>query len=370
MALLHRKKVLFLSLYTFGLTGGIEKVCRAITRSMFEFKSSGCIDDYHCMSMYDDLADLQYTEISRFKGFSGKQLNFGISTIKQGLKSDIIILSHVNMLIFGWLIKKLKPKVRLILFAHGIEIWKTLNNWKRNFLQKEVEIWAVSHYTSGLVQKQHQISTNKISVLNNCLDPFFVVPKLFVKPIELLEKYGLSQGKKILFTLTRLSSKEKYKGYDQVLAVMKDLPENIHYILAGKADQPELKRIMALIDQYNLKQRVTLTGFLANEEISNHFLLADVFVMPSSAEGFGISFIEAAACGCKVIAGNQDGSRDALLNGELGTLIDPLNLHELRSAIDKIFEVIPSPLQQQQKTLANFSFSGYKEKLQQLLITS
>lgn len=366
--MLKQQNLLLLSLYSFDVTGGVEKVCRAVTKSLTDFKNDKIIGDYLCFSMYDTSTDLRYSIAEHFKGFNGNRLSFALGATKKGLKCDIIILSHINLLLFGWLIKKLKPSARIILFAHGIEIWKPLKNWKKKFLKNKVEIWAVSQYTAGKINSQHGIPSDRISILNNCLDPFFDVPETFKKPLELIERYGLGDDKKILFTLTRLSSDEKYKGYDQVMAVMKNLPGNIHYILAGKADEAERERVDALIAEYKLQQRVTLTGFIADEEITAHFLLADVFVMPSKAEGFGISFIEASACGCKVIAGNQDGSADALLNGEMGALINPSNFGELQCAINTALESPSTPLQQQEKTLVNFGFQGYKEKLLQLLI--
>ncbi|WP_316797823.1 glycosyltransferase family 4 protein [Pedobacter frigidisoli] len=366
---MHKEqRILFLSLYTFGLTGGIEKVCRAVMKALSEFNGNGVISDYKCLSLYDNKSDKRYTSAEDFKGFNGNRFGFGLAFFKQSIQSNTIILSHINLLIFGWLIKKIKPKARLILFAHGIEVWKSLNNWKKTFLKNKVEIWAVSRYTAGRIQQEHGIPANKVTVINNCLDPFFEVPKDFSKSIELLERYGLTRDNRILLTLTRLSSKEQYKGYDQVLAAMKGLPEDIHYILAGKADEDELERVSKLIEQYQLQNRVSLTGFVADEEITQHFLLADIFVMPSSAEGFGISFIEASACGCKVIAGNLDGSTDALMNGELGTLIDPNSLSQLQASIIEALRSPFRPSEQQSKTLEGFAFSKYTQKLQQLLI--
>lgn len=367
MELLKQQRILFLSLYTFGLTGGIEKVCRSVNKVLSDFKRINSIGDYYCMSMYDSHPDFRYLTAKHCNSFKGNKLTFAFSAVNKGLSSDIIILSHINLLSFGWLIKKLKPKARIILFAHGIEIWTPLSNWKRKFLQS-VEIWAVSRYTADRIKQQHEISANNINILNNCLDPFFIIPSKFGKPVELIKRYGLSEDKKILFTLTRLSSQEKYKGYDQVLAAMKHLPESIHYVLSGKADKAEQQRINTLIAEYKLQHRVTLTGYIDDEEVTDHYLLADIFVMPSTAEGFGISFIEASACGCQVIAGNQDGSTDALLNGTLGILIDPVNVSELQLAITRSLERPAASLKQQQTTLSNFGFSNYKYKFQQRLI--
>ena len=76
---------------------------------------------------------------------------------------------------------------------------------------------------------------------------------------------------------------------------------------------------------------VVFAGFVPDEELSEHYNLCDLFAMPSKAEGFGIVYLEALACGKPVLAGNKDGSRDALNDGELGLLVDPDNTAEIAS---------------------------------------
>jgi glycosyltransferase involved in cell wall biosynthesis len=80
-------------------------------------------------------------------------------------------------------------------------------------------------------------------------------------------------------------------------------------------------------------KNVQFAGSVPSEELPDYFRLADVFVMPSVAEGFGIVFLEAMATGVRVIGGSKDGGRDALCDGALGTLVDPENSEELASAI-------------------------------------
>ena len=58
--------------------------------------------------------------------------------------------------------------------------------------------------------------------------------------------------------------------------------------------------------------------------------------MPSKAEGFGIVYLEALACGKPVLAGNRDGARDALADGELGLLVNADDLHEIASEIVRV----------------------------------
>ena len=322
------------------------------------------------MSLYDDQPDFNYVDTESFRGFKGNRIAFLLNTAKTGWMANTIILSHINLLLFAWILKKIQPGKRIVLLAHGIEIWGKLPKWKTDFLRRHTEVWAVSHFTAEQIEKAHQLQPSQIKVLHNSLDPFFRIPALFVKPDHLLSQYQLSTSNKILYTLTRLSSQEQYKGYQQVILALKDLPEEVVYILAGKADEKEKASVLSLIKQHHLTHRVILTGFLAEAEVHEHFLLADLFVMPSQGEGFGIAFIEAAACGLVSIAGNTDGSRDALLNGKLGELVDPQSVKEISTTIAKHLAYPKSAVnakQLQQQCLAAFSFEQYKTNFLHLL---
>lgn len=323
-------------------------------------------------AMYDSPSDLQtkYIAEENYASFNGNKLRFAYSSFRKGLASRTVILSHINLLLFAWLIKKFSPKTKIILFAHGIEIWKPLSTWKKRFLQKETEIWAVSEYTANTLVSMHQIARHQIKIVNNCLDPYFELPNTFEKPTNLLERFKLTKEQPTLFTLTRLSFQESYKGYDRVLMVMPRLLKKfptLHYILAGKADALELERVKAIISELNLEQHVSLVGFVADNELTAFFRLGSVFVMPSTKEGFGIVFIEAAACGAKVIAGNADGSVDALLNGKLGTLVDPESIAEIEQAIENELTSYHEPKKIQNSCLANFSYQQYVNKIQKEL---
>src|SRR6185503_2269882 len=109
-----------------------------------------------------------------------------------GAKSNIIILSHINLLLVGWLIKKISPGVRLILFAHGIEVWKPLNAFRKMMLHCCDDIISVSHYTRNKIQELHQYPAEKCLVLNNCLDPFLPLPSSWTRDDGLLKKYGFN----------------------------------------------------------------------------------------------------------------------------------------------------------------------------------
>src|SRR5205814_1963178 len=112
----------------------------------------------------------------------------------------------------------------------------------------------------------------------------------------------------------------------------------VRYLFAGKYDAAEKSRLDTLIKELNITGLVVFTGFVPDEKLAAHYSLATAYVMPSEKEGFGISFIEAMYYGVPVIAGNRDGSVDALCNGKLGTLVDPRNQEDITGAIQKVIE--------------------------------
>lgn len=362
-----KNKILFLTLYTFSLTGGIEKVCRSLAKALTDLQLP-----FHLLAMHDREADLdtRYLKAEHFKGVNGRKFYFALTAIVKGITSQTVILSHINLLIFAKIIKTIAPQTRIILYAHGIEIWEQLPNWKKRFLQEKVEIWAVSEYTAAKISSMHQIDRKRITVVHNCLDPYFNIPTQFEKSADLLQRYHLQSEQPILFTLTRLSAQEAYKGYDVVLsampALLKKFP-NLHYLLAGKADEQEWHRVKNLIERLSLKDHVTLCGFIKDEELADHFKLGSVFIMPSTHEGFGIVFIEAAACGAKIIGGNIDGSVDALLNGSLGTLVNPQDAAEVGLAIEQNLQSEHQPLAIQNTCLTHFSYQHYLSNISSLL---
>jgi len=296
-----------------------------------------------------------------------------LQTIRAASEPNIVIISHINLAVIGLLIKTSNPKCKVWLIAHGIEVWRPLSWLKNRFLKRCDRIICVSNYTKQQMISRHQIDPAICTVLNNAVDPFMQLPVHFSKPDRLLKRYHLTPQDPVIFTLTRLAVTEQYKGHDQVIKVISKLKSRfpgIKYILSGQYDHQEEVRIKKLITEYKVEEQVILTGFIEESELSDYFLLADLFVLPSKKEGFGIVFIEALACGLPVICGNSDGSIDAIRNGELGTAINADNLEELETSIAGY---LIKPLTQerrkylQDRCLFYFNEPDYMNKLQALI---
>ena len=331
--------------------------------------------DFKLWSLYDTRDDLvpKYLPAQNFRGFGNRRLRFLCGAIRNAFFPDVVIISHINLALIGLIIKTLNPKCKVWLIAHGIEVWRPLSAIKRTFINRCDKILCVSSFTKQEIMRLHHVDERLCIVLNNAIDPFIKLPQRFEKPPRLLEKYGLTTDTPLIFTLTRLASTEQYKGHEQVIKVLNRLKTQfpgIKYMLSGQSDPNESIRIEKLIDTHGVKDDIILTGFINEEELPDYFLMADLFVLPSKKEGFGIVFIEALACGLPVVCGNGDGSVDAIRNGELGKAITVNKLDELEAAISSGLKELPTAEKRsslQKQCLRYFNEPDYRENLKQLL---
>ena len=243
-------------------------------------------------------------------------------------KPNYIISNHISLLRLLYYFRKIF-KINYGFIGYGIEVWD-LDNINKEIVRNAKVIATFSDYTATKIKEQ--INSKYTYIL---FPPLIKENKFFIKPKnkKLIKKYKL-EGKKIILTVARLASTEKYKGYDKVIKalpkIIKKVP-NIKYLIVGEGD--DLLRLKNLVKNLDLEDYIIFCGFIPNKNLVDYYNLCDVFVMPSKGEGFGIVFLEALACGKPVIAGNKDGSCDALLNGKLGVLIDPDNIKEIENAI-------------------------------------
>ena len=364
-------RILFLTLKVCSASGGIEKVCKVAGKAIHELglQSGGRVKIF---SMYDHP---RYASVKKyfpqllFTGFGKHKVHFALKSLQQGHKCRMVILSHINLLLIGYLIKKISPSTKLVLLAHGIEVWKPFPFWKKRMLHKLDIILPVSHFTKEKMKSLNGLPEEKFVVINNCLDPFLEQQEQKENNSVLQERYGLRKGQTVLLTVSRIFDTERCKGYDKVIRALPELIKaypDIRYLLAGAYDTAEKQRLDELISQLGLKDTVIFTGFIADEELPVLYKLATIFVMPSKKEGFGIVFTEAMFYGVPVIAGNKDGSVDALCNGELGLMVDPDNITEIIAAIIKVLDNRNVYLPDYDKLMRHFGYTVYKEKLRKV----
>jgi D-inositol-3-phosphate glycosyltransferase len=149
------------------------------------------------------------------------------------------------------------------------------------------------------------------------------------QPIERAEarrKIGYGSGRLLLF-VGRL---ERLKGVEvaiRALALLRDRQhDDVRLLILGEdsheADESEKERLKAIASEVGVRDRVDFVGSIAHHELPYFYAAADVCVMPSYSESFGLVALEAQACGCPVVASGVSGLRSVVRDEVSGYLID------------------------------------------------
>ncbi len=269
---------------------------------------------------------------------------------------DLLICGHANLLPLAGLLQ-LKLRCPLVLMVYGIDVWTRPHASTNFWLRRVSAVWSISKVTRDRMNVWAKLPDSAFVLLPNAihLDRYGVAEK----SAELVARYQL-QGRKVILTLARLPSAERYKGVDEVIealpALIKNLP-GLKYLVAGDGD--DRARLEAKVQALGLADHVVFAGFVDERQKADHFRLADVFVMPGRGEGFGFVFLEALACGVPSVGSMIDGSREALLDGALGELVDPSDPDSIRDgiqrALQKPIEILPG--------LAHFGWPRFRARL-------
>jgi glycosyltransferase involved in cell wall biosynthesis len=291
--------------------------------------------------------------------------------VRRAAKTDgsvpVVISAHINLLPAAVLARRLAGG-RLYLVVHGIDAWEPTRDPIANACTSQVDDFiSVSSVTRRRFLRWSHLRQDLGVVLPNCVDLSAFTPG--PKSPALLKRYGLD-GRTVIMTLGRLASEERYKGFDELIEILPRLAQkipNISYMIAGEGQ--DRARLEQKAQDFGVSDRVVFTGFVSEEEKADHYRLADVYVMPSSGEGFGIVFLEALACGIPVIGSKTDGSRDALLEGELGSLVNPANLDEIEAAILKVLQQSTETAngQDNDHSVNHFSKTGFDSRVHHLI---
>ena len=252
---------------------------------------------------------------------------------------DAVFCGHLNLAPMAAVIAMLF-RLPLWLQLHGVEAWGPLPRAQRHAAERAALITAVSRDTRHRFLGLARVDPWRLRVLPNTVQAEFAPGP---KPEHLLDRHGL-RGRTVLLTVGRLAAGEPGKGHDRVIAALPALARSrpdIAYLIVGEGS--DTARLEALAATQGVAERVVFAGAATAEELPDYYRAADLFVMPSIQEGFGIVLLEAAASGLPVIAAQAGGSADALADGALGRLVDPDNPAELIRAIDEMLDAPPPP---------------------------
>ena len=170
------------------------------------------------------------------------------------------------------------------------------------------------------------------------VDPVRFHPLTAEERAGVRESFGLPTREPLVLGVSRLVPR---KGFDVVIDAVARLDGTAHLAIAGGGrDRDRLSRRAA---RAGLGDRFRLLGRVPDAALAGLYGAADVFAMCCrerwgglEAEGFGIVFLEAAACGVPAVAGRGGGSADAVADGTTGFVVPPRDVGAVAAALDAV----------------------------------
>lgn len=261
-----------------------------------------------------------HSQYSNQKGGASAGAHYGDSLFEEVARYTGLVLSAADNLDFDvihahdWMTfpagvalaeKTGKP---LIVHVHSLEYDRTghsggsqIHQFEQLGTTKADAVIAVSHYTKGVIAQEHGIPEEKIFVSHNG-----------IYPVEALEHYHelKPENEKWVLFLGRITFQ---KGPDYFIeAAAKVIPHvpDAKFIVAGSGDM--LPRLKARVEELGISDSVKFPGFLRGKAVEEAFSNADLYVMPSVSEPFGLAALEAINFDTPALISRQTGVSEVL----------------------------------------------------------
>jgi len=198
---------------------------------------------------------------------------------------------------------------------------------ERQGLYAATKIIAVSYLTRQIIINRYSISPDKVSVVYNAVD-------MNGRPLD-TNMASIRKDEKIVLFLGRITMQ---KGPEYFLAAAKkvlEVMDNVKFVMAGSGDM--VNRTIEMAAGMGIGHKVLFTGFLRGGDVDKIFRMADLFVMPSVSEPFGLVPLEALRNDVPVIISKQSGIAEVLTHA---LKVDFWDINEMAN---KIIAVLRHP---------------------------
>ncbi len=241
---------------------------------------------------------------------------------------DVVFCGHVFMAPLAFVIARLLG-ARYWLQAHGTDVWKDRRTTARRMIERADLVSVVSRETRRILLGWVDLPPERVRVLPDTVQDVFTPGP----PSPALRAALRLDDAPVLLTVGRLAASERYKGHEAVFSVLGALRERhpglVHLVAGDGDDRRRLEQVAAVVAP---EGAVRFLGYVPDWELPDLYRSADLYVMPSTEEGFGIVYLEAAACGLRVVGGRGGGTADAIPES-VGVIVDPTDRAALAAAI-------------------------------------
>ncbi|HET9643751.1 MAG TPA: glycosyltransferase family 1 protein [Burkholderiaceae bacterium] len=266
-----------------------------------------------------------------------------IRLCQAGLHYDVV---HANFFMSGWVALQLKRKLGLpfVITFHALGLVRREHqreadgfpeeriDIERQLVREADAIIAECPQDQSDLVRLYGADPNKMSMIPCGFDPAEFAPRARGEARDVLD---LGSKEFIVLQLGRMVPR---KGVENVVRAMALLPRKIHprlLVVGGEADTPdekatpEIGRLRGIARRLGVDDIVTFTGRRQRHELRDYYCAANVFVTTPWYEPFGITPLEAMACGVPVIGSAVGGIQYSVVDGLTGYLVPPNDPHAL-----------------------------------------
>ena len=209
----------------------------------------------------------------------------------------------------------------------GEHVNQQVYNIERAGMHGADKVICVSNFTRNIVLSRYSLSPEKVTVVYNAVEPSEQAPQGAARPI--------SRDERIVLFLGRITMQ---KGPEYFLAaakkVLAKMPD-VRFVMAGSGDK--IRGTIELAAEMGIGSKVAFTGFLRGADVDRAFEMADLYVMPSVSEPFGIAPLEALSHNVPVIISKQSGVSEVL------THVLKVDFWDINEMANKILAVLRHP---------------------------
>jgi len=218
----------------------------------------------------------------------------------------------------------------------GENVNQVIYDIEREGMQRANKVIAVSYFTRNIIIARYGISDDKVEVVHNGVEHTD-------NSDWSLAETGIDKDEKIVLFLGRITMQKGPEYFLQAAKKVLEVMDNVKFVMAGSGDL--MHRAIEMAAELGIGQKVLFTGFLRGEDVQKIYRMADLYVMPSVSEPFGIAPLEALNNDVPVIISKQSGVSEVLMHA---LKVDFWDVNEIANKIVAVLKYPPL-----QETLAN-----------------
>lgn len=220
----------------------------------------------------------------------------------------------------------------------GEHVNQVIYDIEREGMEQADKVIAVSHFTRGVIMSRYGISGDKVEVVYNGVERNGGWP---------LADSGITTEEKIVLFLGRITMQKGPEYFLHAAKKVLEVLDNVKFVMAGSGDL--MHRAVEMAAELGIGHKVLFTGFLRGDDVHRIYKMADLYVMPSVSEPFGIAPLEALDNDVPVIISKQSGVSEVLRHA---LKVDFWDVDEIANKIVAVLKY--PPLQMTLRSHGNF----------------